>query len=80
MPKRAALALLSQVSPVTNPSGKRALIAVAVPERTTACGMRLLKLGVTGEADDGVLAVRDGSVALEAPDRRLRWLSSFLSN
>ncbi len=33
--------------------------------------MRLCELGIAGEADDGVLAVCNWGVALEALDRRL---------
>ena len=41
--------------------------------------MRFLQLGVASEADDGVLAVSNRSVALEAANWRLRLRDSFLS-
>ena len=50
------------------------MLAVAVPERTSARLMRLGQLGVTSEADDGVLAVRDFGIALVALHRRLHLL------
>lgn len=55
------------------------MVAIAVPERTATCLMRLLQLGVAGEADDGVLAVSNRSVALKAANRRLRLRGGFLS-